>query len=170
MILYGLGLLKLQSPAILACKSTSDASTLLEGLGETLDNAEALESLTKAAFVMQVHSASFRRVSMKPVRIETLPKAHTQNHLFCRPRLFEPRGSCPDDLWPPLWAELAASFRIYDPQLVYCPGMHGTSVRTCLEICKNHQGSPMIFFLYTLEGVILGGFSPAIWEKNRWLS
>merc|ERR1712039_393645 len=127
-----------------------------------------IDQLSKAAFSFEVKDMSMARVSSFWGSEYVAPRtADYKPHMFCRPRLFPPRGHCPDDLWAALWAWVPTSCRIFDPHLVYTPSTHGTSLRTCLEICKKNQESPMIFFVYTKEGDIIGGFSPNIFVRTN---
>jgi len=165
---YGLALLKLRTPQILACKTAEEAKKVLENLGEGMTTCTAIDQLSKAAFSFVIKDTSMARVSSFWGSEYVAPRTNDYKpHMFCRPRLFPPRGHCPDDLWASLWAWVPTSCRIFDPHLVYTPGTHGTSLRTCLEICKKHQESPMIFFVYTKEGDIIGGFSPNIFVRTN---
>jgi len=87
--------------------------------------------------------------------------------MFCRPRLFEPRGKCPDEVWEALWSWVPQTCRILDPRLIYSPQLHGTSLHTCLELAAKHADCPMFFFVFTTTGHILGGFSPQMWTRTH---
>ncbi|CAK0811099.1 unnamed protein product, partial [Prorocentrum cordatum] len=143
----------------------------LEGLGVDLHAAAAqllqdVDSLAKAAFSIQLRDMGMAKVSSAEGSL-FVRAAEGELRIFCRPRLHAPRGNCPDELWAYLWPFVPARYRILDPQLVYLPSMHGTSLRTCLELCKAHIDHPMVFFLYTPRGDIIGGFSPLIWRKTN---
>lgn len=166
---YGLAALKLRTPAIVACSTAAEVEELLFGNAATLgDTPESSDCLTKTAFSFSISNDDFSRESSRWVAPDYLKtdddKKH--RHIFCRPRLFEPRGLCPDEVWEAVWSWVPETCRIFDPRLVYSPSEHGTSLRTCLEISKNHAESPMIFFLYTPNGDILGGFSPTSWIRT----
>ncbi|CAE7677884.1 CUL3A, partial [Symbiodinium sp. CCMP2456] len=94
------------------------------------------------------------------------PKQAYEKHMFCRPRLYEPRGSVPDEVWEAIWPWVPANCRVFDPHLIYTPVVDGTSLRTCLEKCKKCRDAAMCFFVYSEFGDILGGFSPVIWART----
>ncbi|CAK0811098.1 unnamed protein product, partial [Prorocentrum cordatum] len=168
---FGLALLKLQTPAILACGTREEAAERLRQFGGGPREGGSLEdpdvdSLAKAAFSIQLRDMGMAKVSSAEGSL-FVRAAEGELRIFCRPRLHAPRGNCPDELWAYLWPFVPARYRILDPQLVYLPSMHGTSLRTCLELCKAHIDHPMVFFLYTPRGDIIGGFSPLIWRKTN---
>eukprot|EP00928_Gymnodinium_smaydae_P070341 TRINITY_DN54193_c0_g1_i1.p1 TRINITY_DN54193_c0_g1~~TRINITY_DN54193_c0_g1_i1.p1 ORF type:complete len:755 (-),score=167.31 TRINITY_DN54193_c0_g1_i1:90-2354(-) len=163
---YALAVVKMQTPAILQCSTAEQATELLANLGKTVsDSVESLDSLTKHAWSMRFASAGVGAMSSiyMPAFMES---SAAKRHIFCRPRLFEPRGNAPDDMWEEIWSWVPESCRIFDPQMIYLPGTHGTSSRTCLDLCKKHEDAPMIFFVYTEKGDIMGGFAPAVWRRT----
>lgn len=161
---YALALLKLRGERVLESSTAEEASKQLDKLGEGFSSPSEVDTLSKAAFSFQSLDVSFARVSSLYGSKYVAPKM--ANHIFCRPRLFSPRGHCPDELWEFLWSCVPSSCRIFDPRLVYTPAAHGTSMRTCLENCSKHHEAPMVFFVYTPEGDIIGGFSPSIWLRT----
>jgi len=90
-----------------------------------------------------------------------------KSHIFCRPRLFEPRGSCPDKIWEMLWPEVPEWSRILDPRLVHAKSTHGTFLRTVFGCCDEYENAPMIFFVFTQAGDIIGGYSPHLWVRTK---
>lgn len=164
---YALALIKVQTPKILACKDKAEAERLWPMLGRDMgDGPDAVDGLTKAAYSLALTGISLARVSTEWSTSYLIPKKEFRPHIFCRPRLFEPRGNCPDELWEALWCYVPPSCRIFDPRLIYVPSEHGTSLRTCLENCKKYKDSPMVFFLYNRHGDIIGGFSPVMWART----
>lgn len=162
---YALALLKLQTPALLACGSAGEARELLQNLGAGLgESPEIIDSMTKAAFSMTV-SKSFGRVSS--VWGSDFVSPQDGNRIFCRPRLFEPRGKCPDEVWEALWSWVPQTCRILDPRLIYSPLLHGTSWHTCLKNAEENADCPMFFFVYTTAGHILGGYSPQMMTQTH---
>mmetsp|Transcript_1114 Transcript_1114/g.2454 ORF Transcript_1114/g.2454 Transcript_1114/m.2454 type:complete len:820 (-) Transcript_1114:50-2509(-) len=166
MVRYGLALIKLRSEELVACPTKEEAERELSNLGAGLTNFDALEAWTKAAFSRLIEDNTMVRVNSNWGSDFVAPRS-TRRHVFCRPRLFPPRGLCPDVVWEAVWSWVPTSSRIFDPHLVYSPSMNGTSLRSMLEICKKHSESPMIFFCYTKEGDVIGGYSPNIWVRTH---
>jgi len=165
MLRYGLALFQLRSADLVACGTAEEARKLLASLGEGCCTTTSIDALTKAAFSFRVRIMT--RVDEAWGSDYVSPKtARAAPHVFCRPRLFPPRGHCPDAVWEVVWAWVPTWCRVLDPHLIYTPSSQGTSLRTCLEVCKKHQDSPMIFFTYTREGDIIGGFSPVVWVRT----
>jgi len=163
---YGIAVLKLQQPALLACKTAAEAEQLLADTAKTVAaTPDVLEKLSRLAFSFNL-SGITGLVSSGWLTGGIAPNANVPLHIFCRPRLFEPRGNCPDRVWEKIWAWVPDSCRIFDPHLVYLPAQHGTSMRTCLEKCKKHSDCPMVFFVYSLQGDIIGGFSPSMMVRT----
>eukprot|EP00931_Biecheleriopsis_adriatica_P017670 TRINITY_DN12584_c0_g4_i1.p1 TRINITY_DN12584_c0_g4~~TRINITY_DN12584_c0_g4_i1.p1 ORF type:complete len:785 (+),score=180.64 TRINITY_DN12584_c0_g4_i1:38-2356(+) len=170
---YALALLKSREEALLACKTSEEVLKVLEAPGtgengsqEAPVSLQEVDVLTKIAFSLPLKNLAFGRVT-SIWNISYAGPDYGSKHIFCRPRLFEPRGNVPDELWEKLWSYVPANCRIFDPMLVYLPVKHGTSLRTCLENCKQHKDAPMIFFLYSKAGDIIGGFSPVIWVRTH---
>jgi len=162
---YALALLKLQTPALLACGSATEARERLQNLGSGLgESPEIIDSMTKTAFSVTL-SQRFGRVSS--VWGSDFVSPEDGSKMFCRPRLFEPRGKCPDEVWEALWSWVPQTCRILDPRLIYSPQLHGTSLHTCLELAAKHADCPMFFFVFTTTGHILGGFSPQMWTRTH---
>merc|ERR1719433_837368 len=152
---YALALLKLAGPSLSACKTTADAKAVLQEQAEKLSRSpQDLDNFTKAAFAQKL-SEGRRRMSSTMVSDIISPTTNLSG-IFCRPRLFEPRGRCPDDLWVATWPRVHELCRALDPHLVYTPNDQGRSLRSVLSICKNHARDPMVFFVYSAVGDILG--------------
>lgn len=166
-IRYGLALLKLRSADLQACSTAEEARKLLNSLGESCCTTSSIDELTKAAFTINLRDLGMGRLSETWGSDYVAPKSGvSMPHMFCRPRLFPPRGHCPDAAWEVIWAWVPTWCRVLDPYLVYTPSSQGTSLRTCLEVCRKHQDSPMIFFAYTQQGDIIGGFSPVVFVRT----
>jgi len=164
---YGMALVKLRTPDILKCRSKEEAEAMLRSLGSSLANEpHAIDGLTKVAYALSLGKTNMARVSCAWGSSFAAPKMDGGRHMFCRPRLFDPRGNCPDELWEVIWPWVPSNYRIFDPRMIYTPGRDGTSLRTCLELCKKYEESPMIFFVYSKSGDIIGGFSPHIWVRT----
>jgi len=158
---YALALLRLRAPQILACGTSEAAKEQLQNLGHDLgDTPDAIDNMTKVAYSMVLKEDGLARQSSNWGSTYVSPKMDYMPHIFCRPRLFEPCGKCPGEVWEVLWSFVPQTCRILDPRLIYSPAVHGTSLRTCLEITKKYAESPMMFFLFTTSGDIIGGFSP----------
>jgi len=164
---YALALLRLRAPQILACGTSEAAKEQLQILGCDLgETPDAIDNMTKVAYSMVLQEGGLARQTSTWGSAYIAPKKDYSPHIFCRPRLFEPRGKCPDEVWETLWSFVPQTCRILDPRLIYTPAVHGTSLRTCLEITKKHKESPMVFFLFTTSGDIIGGFSPQMWVRT----
>eukprot|EP00439_Symbiodinium_sp_Y106_P079871 s653_g18.t1 len=120
----------------------------------------------QVAYSLPLRNLSMARVSSSWKISYAAPKQAYEKHLFCRPRLYEPRGSVPDEIWEAIWPWVPANCRVFDPHLIYTPVVDGTSLRTCLEKCKKCRDAAMCFFVYSEFGDILGGFSPVIWART----
>lgn len=165
---YGLALIQLNSDALAACTTKEDARKVLNSLGDGFAKYDAIEQLAKAAFSRIIEDNEVARVNSTWGSDYVAPKSGDyMRHLFCRPRLFEPKGLAPDAAWETLWGWVPAASRIFDPHLVYTPTQNGTSLRTLLEVCKKHAESPMVFFCYSNDGHLLGGYSPGIWVRTN---
>merc|ERR1711918_279958 len=92
-------------------------------------------------------------------------------HFFCRPRLFEPRGECPDELWQGIWKYIPRLARQLDPHLVYSTSLHGKRLKTLLRHCEEYVSKQMVFFANTMLGDIVGGYSPIMFipTHNRYV-
>merc|ERR1740121_419778 len=139
----------------------------MEKLGEGIDSPADVERLTKVAFSFTIRDSSFKRISSGWGCKYVEPDEAYGRHVFCRPRLNAPRGHCPDDVWEVLWSLVPPSSRILDPHLIYTPPTHGTSLRTCLLNCGKHKDSPMVFFVWTKDGDIIGGYAPIVWHLTH---
>jgi len=164
---YGLALLRLKGTTLLECSTPEDARARVECLGHGLeDSPEAIDALTKAAFSLRMHTRDgINRMSSVWGCEYVAPVV--KNHIFCRPRLHEPRGSCPDKIWEMLWPEVPEMTRILDPRLVHTKSTHGTLLRTLFARCDEYEDAPMIFFVFTQAGDIIGGYSPHLWVRNK---
>ncbi|CAJ1363755.1 unnamed protein product [Effrenium voratum] len=164
---FGLALMKQKENSFLACQSVEEAFQVLESpCQESEGNHEEVNELTKLAFSLPIKNLSLARVGSSWMISHPAPKQGYRKHLFCRPRLFEPRGHVPHELWEVIWPWVPASCRVYDPHLVYVPVTDGTSLRTCLEKCKQSKDAAMVFFVYNSDMDIVGGFSPLIWARS----
>jgi hypothetical protein len=164
---YALALLKLRAPQILACGTSEAAKEQLQILGFDLgETPDAIDNLTKVAYSMVLQEGALARQTSTWGSEYVSPKRDYTPHIFCRPRLFEPRGKCPDEVWETIWAFVPQTCRILDPRLIFSPAVHGTSLRTCLEITKKYKENPMIFFLFTTSGDIIGGYSPQMFIRT----
>lgn len=165
---YGLALLKLRSEKIVACTTKEEAKKELDTLGQGFTTFSSLESLTKAAFSRIIEDFTMTRLNSEWGSQYVAPKTSDyQRHMFCRPRLFAPRGHCTDEVWEEIWGWVPRACRIFDPHLVYTPSTHGTSMRTLFEIGKKSPDAPMFFFCYSKEGDVIGGYSPGIWSRTN---
>mmetsp|Transcript_47957 Transcript_47957/g.104330 ORF Transcript_47957/g.104330 Transcript_47957/m.104330 type:complete len:760 (-) Transcript_47957:94-2373(-) len=164
---YALALLKVQSEALLKCTSAEDAEKLLANLGEGLDTPELADTLCKVAFSMRVRVTGLERISSSWGTSYITADLNMPVHIFCRPRLSAPRGHCPDELWEAIWSRVPDSVRIFDPKLLWDRLADGMSLRFMLEKCKKHIDSPMVFFIWTPQGDIIGGYSPSVWVKTN---
>lgn len=165
---YALALIKLRSQQIVDCKTKEDAKKELDTMGGEYSTFSSIDRLSKAAFSRIIEDASVARVNSFWGSAYVTPKTGgNRKHMFCRPRLFPPRGKVPDVVWEALWPWIPTSCRIFDPHLIYTPSSHGTSMRTCLEVCRKHPEAPMFFFIYTEDGDIIGGYSPCVWLRTH---
>lgn len=166
-IRFGMALLKRKEAAIVACTTAAEALKALENPSEERQvNHEEVEALSKVAYSLPIKNLSMARVSSSWKISYAAPKKTYEKHIFCRPRLYEPRGNVPNAVWEAIWPWVPANCRVYDPHLIYVPVMDGTSLRTCLEKCKKHKDSAMVFFAYGKNMDIMGGFSPTIWSRT----
>jgi len=181
---YGIALVKLRTAALRACTEKEQAKEILLALGKEMSNSpEAIDDLTKIAYSLNLRDTNLSRVSSGAGGSYCMPTEGIIPHIFCRPRLFEPRGNCPDAMWEALWSWVPPTCRIFDPKLIYQPTSDGTSIRTCLQHCLQSKSNraqwettvkdarpsdlpPMIFFIYAKGGHIIGGFSPVIWCRT----
>lgn len=161
---FGMAILKRKQAEILQCDSLEKVYKLLEPPEQV--SHEEVEVLSKVAYSLQIKSFSMARVSSSWRISYAAPKKGYEKHLFCRPRLYEPRGNVPNAVWEAIWPWVPANSRVYDPHLIYVPVMDGTSLRTCLEKCKKNKDAAMVFFAYGRNMDIMGGFSPAIWSRT----
>ena len=162
---FGMALLKRKQESILACKTAAEVTQVLDH-SEDQVNHEEVEALSKVAYSLPIKNLSMARVSSSWKISYAAPKQSYEKHLFCRPRLYEPRGNVPNAVWEAIWPWVPANCRVYDPHLVYVPVMDGTSLRTCLEKCKKNKDAAMVFFAYGKNLDIMGGFSPTIWART----
>jgi len=163
---YGIALLLDGTDDILKCDTAGEARMMLGELGRGLSyDPDTLDRLTKVAFSLSIEGKAYMNMSsIVPCPYLADDKCRM---MLCRPRLFEPRGSCPEEVWQDIWSCVPRNFRILDPRLVYSSVMHGRSLRTLLKHCQDEtDGPPMIFFVYTIDGDIVGGVSPIIWTKT----
>jgi len=163
---YALAVLKLTAPEVLKSKTSEEAFAALTRLRTWLgSDPQEVDRLTKTAFAAALGGA-FRKRASATLSTSFLARKLDLNHVFCRPRLFEPRGACPDDLWQAIWPWVPEVCRVFDPHLVYTPGTDGRAIRTVLAKCEPHSSEPMIFFVYSAAGDIVGGFSPVPWLRS----
>ena len=162
---FGMALLKMKEDSILACKSKAEVIQILENSQEQV-NHEEVEALSKVAYSLPIKNLSMARVSSSWKISYAAPKQGYEKHLFCRPRLYEPRGNVPNAVWEAIWPWVPANCRVYDPHLIYVPVTDGTSLRTCLEKCKKNKDAAMVFCAYGKNSDIMGGFSPTIWVRS----
>lgn len=164
---FALALLKQSEEALLACSSSHEVMDFLETMIQRQQgNHEEVNALTKVAYSLPLRNLSMARVSSSWKISYAAPKQAYEKHMFCRPRLYEPRGSVPDEIWEAIWPWVPANCRVFDPHLIYTPVVDGTSLRTCLEKCKKCRDAAMCFFVYSEFGDMLGGFSPVIWART----
>mmetsp|Transcript_17579 Transcript_17579/g.31728 ORF Transcript_17579/g.31728 Transcript_17579/m.31728 type:complete len:809 (+) Transcript_17579:28-2454(+) len=127
-----------------------------------------LEELVKAAFAVRLRR-SLKLVSSYQTSATSMGIARStvsRGRLLCRPRLHEPRGLPPEEVWEAIWGWVPEIYRVLDPRLTYSTASDGRSLRTLMQKCKQNELAPMIFFAYTLDGALLGGFSPVMWRKT----
>lgn len=165
---YALALLKHAASSILECQTMEDVLAALKRVGDSItDEPTVLDSLTKTAFAFKLETATRRRMSSTLVSTQ-IDRKKGVGHVFCRPRLYEPRGACPDVLWQAIWPWVPHLHRSLDPKLIYTLSSHGRMLKTMLHKCidKNNVDNPMIFFVYSAAGDIIGGFSPIPWSQT----
>merc|ERR1712232_110882 len=92
-------------------------------------------------------------------------------YYFCRPRLFEPKGSCPDELWREIWKNLPKLKQHLEVSLIFTP-FDGCLIKDLLNECErtDNARASMIFFVHTEEGHIIGGYSPIMFQDMFELS
>eukprot|EP00913_Durusdinium_trenchii_P024886 g23360.t1 len=96
-IRFGMALLKRKEAAIVACTTAAEALKALENPSEERQvNHEEVEALSKVAYSLPIKNLSMARVSSSWKISYAAPKKTYEKHIFCRPRLYEPRGNVPN--------------------------------------------------------------------------
>jgi len=163
---YGLAILKLASGVILQCKDEEGVKRDLKSFLATLDQDHAqLDELMKGAFAARLRR-SMKLVSSIATDVSSMNSRLLRGRLLCRPRLHQPRGFPPEEVWEAIWGWVPEIYRVLDPRLIYSSATDGRSLRTLLQKCKHHELAPMVFFVYSVSGALLGGFSPVMWRKT----
>mmetsp|Transcript_32303 Transcript_32303/g.71492 ORF Transcript_32303/g.71492 Transcript_32303/m.71492 type:complete len:802 (-) Transcript_32303:62-2467(-) len=168
LVRFCLSILQLGASKIQTCNTEKGVKDSLIQHFEGLDKDHTkLEEVVKAAFAVRLRR-SLKLVSSYHTSGTSMGIRSTlsRGRLLCRPRLHEPRGLPPEEVWEAIWGWVPEIYRVLDPRLTYSTASDGRSLRTLMQKCKHHELAPMIFFAYTMDGALLGGFSPVMWRKT----
>eukprot|EP01053_Blabericola_migrator_P005274 Blabericola_migrator_1__5273@NODE_2708_length_2438_cov_58_282581_g1673_i1_p2_GENE_NODE_2708_length_2438_cov_58_282581_g1673_i1NODE_2708_length_2438_cov_58_282581_g1673_i1_p2_ORF_typecomplete_len233_score20_05TLD/PF07534_16/3_9e20_NODE_2708_length_2438_cov_58_282581_g1673_i115462244 len=121
---------------------------------------DLMNSLTKVAYRLQIRANNeplskftSHDVPTPYLRIAHMPKLY-------RPRLHDSSHVVEDNQWEILWRWVPSSARILDPMLKFTSFKHGHSIKAIHRVLWDEDDKPMVFFLKTIRGDIIGGICP----------